>query len=157
MVTVESVHGDLYCGFLDQTDDMMNLHMKNVRRTDADGEVVKLERMYMRGSMIKMVILPDVLAHSPMFKRVLKFKTSKRRYIPQGAGTERTGLLAPGSSKDQDQQQDQQQPSNRRGGGGGDRDRDRDRDRGRGGRSGGGRYDRSGGRHDRGNGGGYRR
>ncbi|GBG30677.1 Small nuclear ribonucleoprotein Sm D3 [Hondaea fermentalgiana] len=145
MITVESVQGDMYCGLLDQTDDMMNLHMKNVRRTDSEGDTVKLERMYMRGSMIKLIILPDILAHSPMFKRVLKFKTTKRRYIPQGAGTERTGLLAPGASRDQ--QQDLGPPGRRGGGGGG------------GGRNGGrqGGRDRHGGRYGGGGGGGFRR
>ena len=95
-ITVESVKGELYRGFLDQTDDSMNLLMKNVSRTDVAGDVAQLEQVYLRGSVIKFVVFPAVLQHSPMFKRVLKFKESHRRYIPQGAGAERAGLQAGG-------------------------------------------------------------
>lgn len=88
VISVEAKSGVLYRGLLDSTDDFMNLKMKNVRRSDpSTGEDSKMEQVYIRGSNVTLVVFPEVLSQSPMFKRVIKFKQSKSRYIPQGAGT----------------------------------------------------------------------
>lgn len=42
--------------------------------TARDGRVSKLEQVYLRGSHIKLVVLPDVLKNAPVFKPVQKMK-----------------------------------------------------------------------------------
>jgi len=90
-ITVETKSGEVYRGFLQEGEDNMNVLMKNVKFTNRAGKVSSLEQVYLRGTMINFIIFPDILANAPMFKRVLKFKKSKGRYVPQGAGTERAG------------------------------------------------------------------
>lgn len=45
-----------------------------VTMTGRDGRVSKLEQVYLRGSHIKLVVLPDVLKNAPVFKPVQKMK-----------------------------------------------------------------------------------
>ena len=90
-VTVETKSTETYRGFLHETEDNMNVHMKNVTHTDRDGKVSKLEAVYLRGNQIRFFIPPDMLEISPMFERVRKYKRSKGRYIPQGSGVQRAG------------------------------------------------------------------
>lgn len=45
-----------------------------VTMTARDGRVSKLEQVYLRGSHIKMFVLPDVLKNAPVFKPVQKMK-----------------------------------------------------------------------------------
>mmetsp|Transcript_21867 Transcript_21867/g.38680 ORF Transcript_21867/g.38680 Transcript_21867/m.38680 type:complete len:146 (-) Transcript_21867:530-967(-) len=86
-VTIETKNNELYRGILLQTEDSMNCFMRNVTFTDKEGESSKLEQVYLRGSSIRFVVFPSALARSPMFKRVIKHKETKGRYVPQGAGT----------------------------------------------------------------------
>lgn len=43
--------------------------------TGRDGRVSKLEQVYLRGSHIKLMVLPDVLKNAPVFKPVQKMKS----------------------------------------------------------------------------------
>lgn len=45
-----------------------------VTMTGRDGRVSKLEQVYLRGSHIKLIVLPDVLKNAPVFKPVQKMK-----------------------------------------------------------------------------------
>ena len=90
-ITVESKSGEIYRGFLHESEDNMNVFMKNVTYTDTKGQVKKLEQVYIRGDQIVFVLLPDILANCPMFERVVKHKLTKGRFTPQGAGTARAG------------------------------------------------------------------
>lgn len=42
--------------------------------TGRDGRVSKLEQVYLRGSHVKLVVLPDILKNAPVFKPVQKMK-----------------------------------------------------------------------------------
>jgi small nuclear ribonucleoprotein D3 len=95
-VTVETRLGELYRGILIQAEDNMNLFLRNVSFTDREGKASKLEQVYLRGDRVRYIILPDVMAQSPMFKRVLKYKETKGRYVPKGSGTERAGRIVEG-------------------------------------------------------------
>jgi len=44
--------------------------MKEITVTARDGQQSKLETVYIRGSMIRFIIVPDMLQQAPMFKRV---------------------------------------------------------------------------------------
>lgn len=67
-VTVEVKSGETYCGLLAWAEDNMNALIEGVTATARDGKVTNLEQVYIRGSQIRLVIFPDMLRHSPMFK-----------------------------------------------------------------------------------------
>ena len=46
------------------------MSMKDTTVTARDGKQSKLETVYIRGSMIRFIIVPDMLQQAPMFKRV---------------------------------------------------------------------------------------
>ena len=49
-------------------EDSLNLQLNQVLCTDAQGHQTQLEHVYVRGSHIRWVQVPDMLAQSPMFK-----------------------------------------------------------------------------------------
>ncbi|KAL6041545.1 Small nuclear ribonucleoprotein Sm D3 [Balamuthia mandrillaris] len=69
-VTVELKTGELYRGTLAETEDNMNCQMSNITYTARDGRVTNLEQVYIRGSKIRFMILPDMLKNAPMFRAV---------------------------------------------------------------------------------------
>jgi small nuclear ribonucleoprotein D3 len=52
----------------------MNCQLSNVVLTARDGQKSKLEQVYVRGSHIKLIILPDILKNSPLFGKVQAMK-----------------------------------------------------------------------------------
>ena len=48
----------------------MNSQMASVTVTYRDGRVAQLENIYIRGSKIRFMILPDMLKNAPMFKNM---------------------------------------------------------------------------------------
>jgi small nuclear ribonucleoprotein D3 len=68
IVTVESTTGEVYRGKLVEAEDNMNLQMKDNTITYRDGRVAQLEYVYIRGSKVRFMILPDMLKNAPMFK-----------------------------------------------------------------------------------------
>lgn len=78
IVTLETVTGEVYRGKLLEAEDNMNCQMQSITVTARDGRVTNVEQVFIRGSMIRFFILPDMLKNAPMFKQ----KTGIR-----GAGT----------------------------------------------------------------------
>mmetsp|Transcript_645 Transcript_645/g.825 ORF Transcript_645/g.825 Transcript_645/m.825 type:complete len:137 (-) Transcript_645:34-444(-) len=70
IVTVECKNGDMYRGFLDETEDNMNCIMKDVTKTSAEGKKSQIEHIFIRGSQILFFVFPTMLKKAPMFKRV---------------------------------------------------------------------------------------
>ena len=68
-LTVELTDGSLYRGLLTDAEDSMNLQLSQVTATSREGRLSKLEAVYIRGSKVRMVILPDMLRNAPMFAR----------------------------------------------------------------------------------------
>ncbi|GFT13806.1 small nuclear ribonucleoprotein Sm D3 [Nephila pilipes] len=68
IVTLETTTGEVYRGKLVEAEDNMNCQMSGITVTYRDGKVAKLENMYIRGSKIRFLILPDMLKNAPMFK-----------------------------------------------------------------------------------------
>lgn len=56
----------------------MNCQMTQITVTYRDGRVAQLENVYIRGSKIRFLILPDMLKNAPMFKRQHKAGTAGR-------------------------------------------------------------------------------
>ena len=74
VVTVELKSGEIYRGRLDESEETMNCSLTDIVCTARDGRVSKMEHVYIRGSRIKFLILPDLLKHSPVFDKVKAMK-----------------------------------------------------------------------------------
>ena len=70
VVTVELKSGELYRGYLTDAEDTMNMRLDDVYITKKNGKQMRLEQIFIRGSQVRFVIIPDMLANSPMFKRI---------------------------------------------------------------------------------------
>ena len=71
IVTCETKTGEVYRGKLVEAEDNMNCQMSDITVTYRDGWVAQLENVYIRGSKIHFLILPDMLKNAPMFKKVV--------------------------------------------------------------------------------------
>ncbi|XP_014674737.1 PREDICTED: small nuclear ribonucleoprotein Sm D3-like [Priapulus caudatus] len=69
IVTCETNTGEVYRGKLIEAEDNMNCQMTNITVTYRDGRVAQLENVFIRGSKIRFLILPDMLKNAPMFKK----------------------------------------------------------------------------------------
>lgn len=70
VITCETTMGEVYRGKLVEAEDNMNCQMSNLTVTYRDGRVAQLENVYIRGSKIRFLILPDMLKNAPMFKKI---------------------------------------------------------------------------------------
>lgn len=63
----------------------------SVTVTGSDGRVVKMENVYLRGSLVKFIVLPDLLKNAPAFKKVqvMQKKLDKTRAPGLGKGSDR--------------------------------------------------------------------
>ena len=101
IVTVELKNGEVFRGYLDESEDNMNLIIKDVTKTDNSGNISNCELVYLRGSQIAFIILPEMFKKAPMFRRVHMWKKYKGS-IPadeaigsgQGAGAAPRGQAA---------------------------------------------------------------
>jgi small nuclear ribonucleoprotein D3 len=48
-----------------------------VTMTARNGRVSKLEQVFLRGGHVKLVVVPDLLKHAPIFKKVQAMKAAK--------------------------------------------------------------------------------
>ncbi|KAH9834282.1 sm-like ribonucleoprotein [Teratosphaeria destructans] len=67
-VTVEIDSGQTYRGKLIEAEDNMNCQLENINVTQRDGRVTHLDRVYIRGSHVRLFIVPDMLRNAPMFR-----------------------------------------------------------------------------------------
>ena len=70
VVTVELKSGELYRGFLMDAEDTMNMRLDDVYITRRNGKQYRLDQVFIRGSQVRFVVMPDMLKHSPMFRRI---------------------------------------------------------------------------------------
>ncbi|KAF1333135.1 Small nuclear ribonucleoprotein sm d3, partial [Globisporangium splendens] len=93
-VTIELKNGEIYRGHLEESEDSMNCQLSNVVLTQRDGQKAKLEQVYVRGSHIKLIILPDILKNSPLFSKVqaLKKPATEKKKARSSAKTKRGGM-----------------------------------------------------------------
>ena len=71
VVTVETKRGELIRGLLFEAEDMMNLYIKKaVVLGTTPGAKRKVEQVYVRGTEIVFIVLPEMLRHAPMFQRI---------------------------------------------------------------------------------------
>lgn len=88
IVTVELKTGQLYRGKLAEgrmfyiccmtvllilllpAEDNLNISLKDITVTGRDGRVSQLDQVYIRGSMVRFFIVPDMLQNAPMWVRM---------------------------------------------------------------------------------------
>ncbi|KAH7711322.1 Protein SNR-1 [Aphelenchoides avenae] len=70
IVTLETTIGEVYRGKLVEAEDNMNCQMADVTVTLRDGRTHTLDNVFVRGSQIRFLILPDMLKNAPMFKNI---------------------------------------------------------------------------------------
>uniref|UniRef100_A0A914DNL7 Small nuclear ribonucleoprotein Sm D3 n=3 Tax=Acrobeloides nanus TaxID=290746 RepID=A0A914DNL7_9BILA len=70
IITLETSIGEVYRGKLIEAEDNMNCQMSDVTVTLRDGRTHTLENVFVRGSQIRFLILPDMLKNAPMFKNI---------------------------------------------------------------------------------------
>jgi small nuclear ribonucleoprotein D3 len=93
-VTIETKSGMVYRGRADAAEDNMNVSMRYVTATDAEGRTSQMDRVFIRGSQIVFVIYPDILKHSPMFERVRRIAAG--RSVAFGLGKQRLQAIDQG-------------------------------------------------------------
>jgi small nuclear ribonucleoprotein D3 len=98
VVTVELKNGETYRGILSEAEDTMNCQMTQVTMTGRDGRVTKLEQCFLRGGMIKFIVLPDMLKQSPLFKTVEDLKAKLPPLAARG-GAAGAGAKRPRTGK----------------------------------------------------------
>lgn len=73
VVSLELVTGDTYRGRLIESEDNMNLQLRDatVTKVGAQGgeEVVRMDTVFIRGSQVRFITVPDLLKHAPLFKK----------------------------------------------------------------------------------------
>ncbi|KAK3255413.1 Small nuclear ribonucleoprotein SmD3b [Cymbomonas tetramitiformis] len=90
-VTVELKTGETYRGQLLESEDNWNLQMQGITYTAKDGKVSQLEHIFLRGSKIRFLIIPDMLKNAPMFKRIDPKTKGRGGVIQTGRGAGRGG------------------------------------------------------------------
>merc|ERR1712070_463547 len=70
IVTIELKSGEMYRGDMTTAEDNWNCQLKNVIATARDGHRTQLDQIFIRGSRIRFLTVPDMLKHAPMFKRM---------------------------------------------------------------------------------------
>jgi small nuclear ribonucleoprotein D3 len=73
-ITVEMKNGEIYRGLLLGAEDTMNMCLSEVLRTARNGKISKLPNIYLRGSSIRFVVLPNLLKSAPIFQKVASQK-----------------------------------------------------------------------------------
>jgi LSM domain len=81
--------GEIYRGLLLSAEDTMNMTLSDVLRTARNGQVSKLPSVYLRGSSIRFIALPDLLKNAPVFQKVANMK----RKMEQDQKTRQQGTV----------------------------------------------------------------
>eukprot|EP00540_Astrosyne_radiata_P002279 CAMPEP_0116849644 /NCGR_PEP_ID=MMETSP0418-20121206/15693_1 /TAXON_ID=1158023 /ORGANISM="Astrosyne radiata, Strain 13vi08-1A" /LENGTH=115 /DNA_ID=CAMNT_0004481401 /DNA_START=110 /DNA_END=457 /DNA_ORIENTATION=+ len=75
-ISVEMKSGEIYRGLLLHAEETMNVSLSEVIRTARNGQISRLANVYLRGSGIRFIALPDLLKNAPVFQKV---QTMKRK------------------------------------------------------------------------------
>ncbi|CAG9465653.1 unnamed protein product [Pedinophyceae sp. YPF-701] len=90
VVTVEMKTGEVFRGDLFSCEDNWNCQIKNCTVSGRDGRVGHLEHVYIRGSKVRLIVVPDMLKNAPMFKRI--DPKMKDKLGPMGLGGRGTAI-----------------------------------------------------------------
>ena len=76
-------NGEIYRGILLSAEDTMNITLSDVLRTARNGQISKLPSVYLRGSSIRFIALPDLLKNAPIFQKVTTMKRKMEKELQQ--------------------------------------------------------------------------
>ena len=76
-------NGEIYRGMLLSAEDTMNMTLSDVLRTARNGQISKLPSVYLRGSSIRFIALPDLLKNAPVFQKVTTMKRKMEKETQQ--------------------------------------------------------------------------
>ncbi|XBI76394.1 hypothetical protein VPH35_069640 [Triticum aestivum] len=76
----------VYRGSMIQCEDNWNCQIENITFTAKDGKVSPLEHVFIRGSRVRFMIIPDMLKNAPMFERLEARIRGKGLVIRVGRG-----------------------------------------------------------------------
>ena len=66
--------GEIYRGLLVSAEESMNMSLSDVLRTARNGQITKLTNVYLRGSSVRFIALPELLKNAPVFQKVKMMK-----------------------------------------------------------------------------------
>ncbi|ANZ76915.1 Core Sm protein Sm D3, spliceosomal U1, U2, U4, and U5 snRNPs component [Komagataella phaffii CBS 7435] len=67
IISAELTSGESYRGKLVESEDSMNIQLKDVTLTAQDGKVSHMEQIFIRGSQIRFFSVPEILKNAPIF------------------------------------------------------------------------------------------
>ncbi|KAL0926494.1 hypothetical protein M5K25_002732 [Dendrobium thyrsiflorum] len=70
IVTVELKSSELCRGSMIECEDNWNCQLENITYTAKDDKVSQLEHVFIRGSKVRFMVIPNLLKNAPMFKRL---------------------------------------------------------------------------------------
>lgn len=68
-VTLELNTGEMYRGKLIENEDNMNCQLRDVIYTQSNGKTTRMDHVFVRGSNVKFIVVPDILKHAPLFRK----------------------------------------------------------------------------------------
>ncbi|CCE93293.1 mRNA splicing protein SMD3 TDEL_0F04820 [Torulaspora delbrueckii] len=68
IVSLELTTGETYRGKLVESEDNMNVQLRDATVTGADSKVTRMNHVFVRGSQIRFFVVPDMLENAPLFK-----------------------------------------------------------------------------------------
>jgi small nuclear ribonucleoprotein D3 len=80
---IQMKNGEIYRGLLLSAEDTMNMTLSDVLRTARNGQISKLPSVYLRGSSIRFIALPDLLKNAPVFQKVTTMKRKMEKELQQ--------------------------------------------------------------------------
>ncbi|CAA6666661.1 unnamed protein product [Spirodela intermedia] len=95
IVTVELKSGELYRGSMLECEDNWNCQLESITYTAKDGKVSQLEHVFIRGSKVRFMVIPDMLKNAPMFKKWMQELRHAGKSSSLGVGRGAAGRGAP--------------------------------------------------------------
>ena len=92
-------NGEIYRGLLLNAEDTMNMTLSDVIRTGRNGQVTKCPTVYLRGSGVRFIALPDLLRNAPAFKKVANMKAKMEAERGGGGGGAKSAGGSSGGAK----------------------------------------------------------
>jgi len=77
----------------------MNMTLSDVIRTGRNGQVTKCPTVYLRGSGVRFIALPDLLRNAPAFKKVANMKAKMEAERGGGGGGAKSAGGSGGGAK----------------------------------------------------------
>ncbi|KAH3902012.1 probable Small nuclear ribonucleoprotein Sm D3 [Saccharomycodes ludwigii] len=88
IVSLELENGETYKGKLLESEDNMNIQLQDCIVTGRDNQqITHMDHVFIRGSNVRFIVVPDMLQHAPMFKKKSKLESKP---IPPVRGSKRS-------------------------------------------------------------------